>query len=83
MVGLGSNSTSLQVVPEKQAKLMLAIAEELGNMSELDKDEAISDQYLRLSTLAMETVQERFGNAQEVSWDGSGLPHSLLRLGIG
>ena len=50
--------------PEKQLKMMFAVAFELSELSEGCSGE-MSDQYLRLSTLATVAVQEKFGQPSE------------------
>ena len=55
----------MQVQPEKQLKMMYAVAFELSELSEKCEGE-MSHHYLRLSTLATVAVQEKFGQSQKV-----------------
>ena len=64
-----------QVQPEKQLKMVFNLAYELSELSENCTGE-MSDQYLRLSTLATVAVQEKFGQCQEVRSSGQGFGRS-------
>lgn len=55
------------VKPEKQLKMMYATAYELSELSENSTGE-LSDQYLRLSTLAAVAVKEKFQPSTDVSF---------------
>ncbi|XP_063684558.1 uncharacterized protein LOC134818823 isoform X1 [Bolinopsis microptera] len=56
--------TRYQVQPEKQLKMMYAVAFELSELSEKCEGE-MSQHYLRLSTLATVAVQEKFGQVKQ------------------
>jgi len=61
---LFSMFTRYQVQPEKQLKMMYAVAFELSELSEKCEGE-MSQHYLRLSTLATVAVQEKFGQVKQ------------------